>query len=108
MTNEQYMEFTRSTAIYPKDRELEYLALGLASEAGEVCGKIKKVIRDNQGVLPEAVKIATTDELGDMLWYITRLCDSLGLSLTELLQHNYEKLSSRKERGVIGGSGDKR
>lgn len=108
ITNEQYLEFTRTTAIYPKERELEYLALGLASEAGEVCGKLKKVIRDNGGVLTPATKLTLTDETSDVAWYLTRLCDALGLTLTELLEHNYRKLSSRKERGVIGGSGDTR
>ena len=108
ITNKEYLEFTRDTAIYPKDRELEYLALGLSSEVGEVCGKIKKVIRDNQGVMSPAVKIAITDETSDVVWYLVRLCDALGLSLTELLQHNYNKLSSRKERGTLSGSGDNR
>lgn len=41
-----YQAFTRTTAIYPEDRTLEYLGLGLASEAGEVAGVVKKWIRD--------------------------------------------------------------
>ena len=61
MTNDEYLQFTRTTAIYPKDRELEYLGLGLASEAGEVCGKLKKVIRDDNGVLSDVVKLRLTD-----------------------------------------------
>ena len=44
-----YQVFTRTTAIYPKDKADVYLALGLASESGEVAGKLKKHIRD--GVL---------------------------------------------------------
>jgi NTP pyrophosphatase (non-canonical NTP hydrolase) len=101
------LEFTRSTAIYPKERELEYLVLGLTSEAGEVAGKVKKIIRDQKELTP-AVKGAIIDECSDVLWYLTRLADAMGVSLTELLQVNYAKLSSRKERGVIGGSGDNR
>ena len=108
ITNEQYTEFTRTTAVYPKERELEYLALGLTSEAGEVAGKVKKVIRDNGGIVSEVHKGQLIDELSDVAWYLTRLCDHLDTNLSELLEYNFQKLSSRKERGVIQGSGDKR
>lgn len=107
ITNEQYVEFTRSTAIYPKERELEYLVLGLASESGEVAGKLKKIIRD-QKELTTNIKGTIIDECSDVLWYLTRLADVMGVSLTELVQINHTKLASRKERGVIGGSGDNR
>ena len=102
------MEFTRATAVYPKERELEYLALGLTSEAGEVAGKVKKMIRDNGGRLDYPTETALVSELGDVAWYLTRLCDHLEISLDTLLQENYNKLSKRKEAGTIQGSGDNR
>lgn len=77
--------------------------MGLTSEAGEVAGKIKKQIRDG-GV----EVIGTIDEIGDVFWYLVRLCDELGFDAEDVLQRNWAKLSDRKERGVIGGSGDKR
>ncbi len=43
---ETYKIWTRSTAIYPKDREEEYLMIGLANEVGEVLGKYKKQVRE--------------------------------------------------------------
>ena len=107
INNDEYLAFTRTTAIYPKEREFEYLGLGLTSEAGEVAGKLKKVIRD-QKEMTLNVKGAVIDELSDVLWYVTRLADALGTDLTGLVQHNYQKLSSRQERGVLGGSGDNR
>ena len=47
-------------------------------------------------------------ELGDVLWYLANLANDLGYSLSEIAENNIEKLESRKERGVIQGSGDNR
>ena len=95
-----YQTWTNTTAIYPKQKELEYLGLGLASEAGEVCSVIKKHIRDNT---PLNDLFA---ELGDCIWYLARISDCVGWSLEDIIQANREKLESRKERNVISGSGN--
>lgn len=105
---DEYQKETNKTAIYPKDKAIEYLILGLASEAGEVAGKLKKVIRDNGGVVDNAAKTTLADEVGDVLWYISQIALELEIPMSELAQMNVDKLASRKERGVIGGSGDKR
>ena len=47
-------------------------------------------------------------ELGDCLWYFAQLATDLGVSLDVIARGNIAKLSSRKERGVLGGSGDNR
>ena len=107
MNTSDYEKFTETTAIYPKDRELEYLCLGLTSESGEIAGKVKKLIRDKKELTINA-QGEIISELGDTLWYVTRLCAVMGITLEELMENNYTKLSSRKERGVIGGSGDNR
>lgn len=104
----EYTKLTDQTAIYPgagtgNDMELYYLALGLSSEAGEVAGKIKKLIRDaslNQGDLAY--------ELGDVFWYLVRLCEAIGYSPENILEININKLLKRKENGTISGSGDSR
>ena len=103
MSLTNYQDFTRTTAIYPKDKALDYLCLGLASEAGEVAGKRKKHIRDG-GV--DVVSII--DELGDVMWYVTRIADELNFSMEEVLQRNWAKLKDRQERNVLKGSGDAR
>lgn len=101
-----YQEFTRTTAIYPKAQALSYLALGLASEAGEVAGKVKKLIRDgNTSMTFEGDLIA---ELGDVLWYVARLADEMDVDLFHVAALNRDKLTMRKELGTIRGSGDKR
>ena len=45
MDFETYKEWTRTTAVYPKEKEEEYLMIGLANEVGEVLGKYKKQVR---------------------------------------------------------------
>tara|TARA_B000000475_G_C15939677_1_gene424216 strand:+ start:559 stop:867 length:309 start_codon:yes stop_codon:yes gene_type:complete len=98
----QYQAQAKETAIYPEDKALEYLALGLVGEAGEVANKIKKVIRD--GTSPNNVR----DELGDVLWYLAMLSTEIGYSLDTIADKNLWKLANRKERNVLGGSGDNR
>ena len=84
-----------------------YDGLGLG-EAGEVQGKIKKIIRDNGGIItPEATE-EIKSELGDTLWYITSMCENLGITLADVAIANIEKLHDRQKRGVLGGSGDNR
>lgn len=80
-----------------------YPALGLASEAGEVLGKIKKKIRDG-----EMDTDAICSELGDVLWYVAILADDLGISLSQVAVNNTDKLIDRADRNVLGGSGDNR
>jgi NTP pyrophosphatase (non-canonical NTP hydrolase) len=104
----EYQLATRSTAIYPPKQALEYLCLGLASEAGEIAGKMKKLIRDDKGFSNEDWDSALKAEIGDVLWYLARLSDEIGAPLSLVAEENMEKLLSRKERGKLGGSGDNR
>jgi len=86
---------------------LSYDGLGLG-EAGEVQGKIKKIIRDAGGVItPEATE-EIKKELGDVLWYVASMCDNLGITLKDVASGNIEKLRDRNKRGVLEGSGDNR
>jgi NTP pyrophosphatase (non-canonical NTP hydrolase) len=108
-TFNQYQKATAQTAKYPPSHALEYLSLGIASEAGEVAGKMKKWIRDGDSKMTrEEWMQAMSSEIGDVLWYSARLADELGLSLSQIAEDNMEKLLDRKARGVIGGSGDNR
>lgn len=100
----EYQRHAATTAIYPSERGLEYLSTGLASECGEVCGKIAKAFRkdrplDRAGVL---------DELGDVLWFVSELSRHLEADLESVANNNLNKLSGRAERGTLQGDGDKR
>lgn len=109
MTDEKVLQFNdyqqqaSAMAIYPKEHGLTYVALGMASEAGEVAGKVKKIIRDGAEVTE-----ALIDETGDVLWYVSEMAGILGVTLEELASRNLRKLQSRQSRGVLGGSGDVR
>lgn len=109
MTFDEYETHAAKTAIYPdRGENLIYPVLGLASEAGEVAGKLKKVIRDdNYEMTPEA-RERLVDELGDVLWYVAACCFELDVTMAETAARNVTKLHARNEQNTIGGSGDER
>jgi NTP pyrophosphatase (non-canonical NTP hydrolase) len=87
---------------------LHYLALGLCEEAGEVAGKVKRIIRDDGGELTEERLMQIILELGDTLWYLATLADVLEVPLDTVAWNNIRKLTDRRNRGAINGSGDNR
>jgi NTP pyrophosphatase (non-canonical NTP hydrolase) len=106
----KYQEFTLETAIYPDAGQstlqgISYCALGLTGEAGEVADKVKKLIRDGD---TEELREAIVKEVSDVCWYLARIADELGWDLSALFELNASKLLDRKDRGVLGGSGDER
>ncbi len=98
------------TAIYPKEdlQGLLYTTLGLVSEAGEVAGKVKKIIRDDESVISPERHEQLIDELGDVLWYCAMIADELNITLGYAAERNISKLEDRQNRNVISGSGDNR
>jgi NTP pyrophosphatase (non-canonical NTP hydrolase) len=103
MDFDDYQGETRKTAVYPEENAVEYLALGLNGEAGEVAEKIKKSIRDDKELGEELQQ-----EIGDCLWYMARLLDELGYDFSDTAEANLDKLLDRKQRDKISGSGDDR
>ena len=87
---------------------LMYLGLGLTSEAGEVADKIKKIIRNDNGVMSLEKGEALKYELGDVLWYLSQLARHLKIPFSEIAVANVEKLADRAKRNVIASDGDDR
>ena len=85
-------------------KNLNYMALGLAGEAGEVANKVKKVMRDGT----EVPLADIMSELGDVLWYVAGMATVLGISLEDIAYANLAKLNDRQKRNKLGGSGDSR
>lgn len=105
----EYQAMSRATAVYPNaGDDLLYPTLGLCGEAGEVAEKIKKMIRDDDGVLTDERRAALSKELGDVLWYLAQIATEADLQLDTIAEANIEKLSSRQRRNVLQGSGDDR
>lgn len=106
----EYQTAAARTAVYPRDdRELAlcYTILGLGNEAGEVQGKMKKMLRgdhtDYNKFREEMIK-----ELGDVLWYIASVATELEVSMDDIAKFNIAKLEARKNAGTIKGDGDTR
>jgi NTP pyrophosphatase (non-canonical NTP hydrolase) len=102
---DKYAEWTDTTWLGSTGRDALLIAtLGLCGEAGEVAEKIKKFARGDGS-------FSETDlmyELGDVLYYLARLCRLNNISMDGMLQANIQKLESRRARGVQRGNGDHR
>lgn len=108
MDLKEYQEKAISTAIYGVGAKIIYPTLKLNGEAGEVAEKVGKVLRDNEGVFTDEIKLEIAKEIGDVLWYCAALAKDLGFDLNYIAELNLAKLADRKKRGVIQGSGDNR
>ncbi|HET7060298.1 MAG TPA: nucleoside triphosphate pyrophosphohydrolase family protein [Candidatus Saccharimonadales bacterium] len=110
MKFDEYQKRALSTVLTTDDRfkDLLHWVLGINGESGEIAEKVKKIIRDKGGKVSDDDKKELAKEIGDVLWYLAVLAEDLGVSLDEIAQQNLDKLQSRKQRGVLGGSGDNR
>lgn len=95
MNLKEYQKFA-SIGIRPESggkNPLVGFALGLAGESGEVIDAIKK--REYHGRTEEVPISHIEEELGDVMWYIANLCNTLGLDLETVLIKNKDKLEAR-------------
>jgi NTP pyrophosphatase (non-canonical NTP hydrolase) len=105
-TIDEYQKTTRETAVYPDENAIEYLALGLNDESGEVAGAVKKHIRGDYD--EDELHDRVTSEAGDVLWYWVRLLDELDVDASECLEKNQAKVVARLADDKIRGDGDNR
>ena len=85
-------------------RDHYIMTVGLAGEVGEVCEVLKKHVRDGNPI----DKKNLTKELGDVLYYLTRIATAYGIEPQALMDANVEKINGRHERGTLHGSGNDR
>tara|TARA_Y100000592_G_C5474377_1_gene321366 strand:- start:1073 stop:1459 length:387 start_codon:yes stop_codon:yes gene_type:complete len=109
ITATEYQNKAAETAIFPKQKALEYLTLGLTGEAGEIANKVKKLIRDGadrEGYHEKLNQIGY--ELGDVMWYCAMLAKEVDMNLGRIMEDNLDKLADRKARNRLQGDGDNR
>lgn len=108
-----YQALARETAVYPglnTTMGILYAAVEMAGESGELLDKIKKLWRGGMLETPLSVrrKEELAFEIGDILWGLASATSELGYRLSEIADMNIQKLTDRKQRGVIKGFGDNR
>lgn len=99
MTFDEYLSESKRTAVELTDQnrneQMVMTGLGLTGEAGEVADEIKKHIFHGHPLNTEhAMK-----ELGDVLWYMARMCAILDVSFDSVAQMNIDKLKARYPNG---------
>lgn len=94
-------EFGYESSLFINSAVLAYLQL--SSALGVVLGYEKKFMRGDEN--PSFSPIADLTYIFNMF---SVLVSSLGQTIEQIAERNYEKLSDRLERGVIKGDGDDR
>lgn len=93
MTNADYEKFVRMM-MKPHgslEEELCDWVMGLAGESGEVVDLAKKVLFHGRTVAEDRM----IEEIGDVLFYVTALCHTFNITVEELMNANYKKLTAR-------------
>jgi len=110
MDFDEYQEEASTTAIFPNELPdfvtvgQVYTVLGQSGETGEIAEKMKKAIREDEEEYVEEMR----GEVGDVLWYLSQVCEEFGWSLEDIAEENIDKLKDRQERGKLTGKGDNR
>lgn len=78
-----------------EDAHLLHMVIGVSGEAGELLDAMKKAVIYRKPLDIENVK----EEIGDVLFYLQGLCNSIGYSFDEAMQDNMDKLNKRYSSG---------
>jgi NTP pyrophosphatase (non-canonical NTP hydrolase) len=73
---------------------------GISAEAGEFTDIVKKILWQSKPYNEENI-LKLKKELGDVLFYVQMACTALGVTIDEVLQMNFEKLSARYPEGTF-------
>ena len=79
----------------PERERILIAALRLCGESGEVAENVKKSLFQGHPLETSALR----DELGDVLWYFVFLCDTVGLTVEDVMEANVAKRRKRYPDG---------
>lgn len=94
---DSYQRWVDSTCIYPHNRNKLWNVLAMLSEAGEIAQLVEKEYRKGRTIDPEVMK----DELGDIMWYLSRTASMYDLKLSDIQIRNIQKIEARLDAGEI-------
>lgn len=92
--------------IAPKDARSVFIQLLVYS--GHIAEIAKKTLRDTRGVIPTNKYSELRNSLGQILLCLFDICAQWNINMDDVAQANIDKLFDRRNRGVLGGSGDNR
>lgn len=113
MEFDEYQKKAKKYDFFEETKDLKEVGfyekvLGLVGEAGETADKVKKILRDKDGVVTKEDRELLVKELGDTMWYLAAISRYLGVPLSDVAKGNLDKLESRYQRNKLHGEGDER
>lgn len=109
LTFDEYQTQALKTVCYDQSIGPYYTILGLCGETGEIADKLKKIYRDKDWKnISKEDRQAILKEVGDVLWYVSKICDDFNVSFSEVAQLNLDKINKRKLTNTLHGEGDNR
>lgn len=96
MNGSDYQELAMRTCPFRHDptRMMLHGVCGLASEAGEVAGILQKTYQGHEIDYTHVKK-----ELGDVMWFVAEVAESVGSNIDEIMKLNIDKLIARYPNG---------
>lgn len=83
-------------SLTPEKADILHMAVGISGEAGEFLDCIKKYVIYNKPLDRENA----VEELGDLMFYMEGIMQTLGISGEECIEANIKKLGIRYQAGV--------
>jgi len=92
----EYQELCNKTAgnFDNKEKEIFTWGLGIAGEAGDVAGCIKKTFSHGNDQTS-----GIRENIGDTLWYAAMICNFFNWNMQDILDENIAKLKKRFPQG---------
>jgi NTP pyrophosphatase (non-canonical NTP hydrolase) len=97
MNLKEYQKFCQKMHLPQESKEKEIMTwgLGVAGEANDVAGCIKKTYAHKDDHI-EGIK----ENLGDTLWYVAMICNFYRWTIDEVIKENVDKLKERYPEGA--------